>query len=708
MLKNIVNKIKELFELYSFNIEDESMPGKYLVFSCRKGYFNNVEIVVFDSTFDTTTLVEEYRKSGYAVKVTDFESLEIVHSSLFKGFFDVINTKSRLANNYNEFCKSQSEKKLLSEYKYIPCSYINFNNICSDNLISFIIEKVMQPSASLTIIEAPAGFGKTCTSYEIMKAISEYNDESICILAELSKNRKAAIFRYVLYSEIDAIFNGLKYNLVESEIKAGRLPVIIDGFDELLSKSIDEIKSDSVSENKNDVQSMLKTISQLLSDDSKAKIILTSRKSSIFTGQIFDEWIEQNNLSCDISRIELGQPKIYEWLGDKKAGYVKTNMPELFNVANPLLLNTLLNIDEESLIGLDSENIINKYFESILSREQERQSLKMGHKEQMVTMKKLASAFVQYDITAEESKYIREILEDIMNESIDDYISRYSEYGVDENVPDKDQFLMKLVHHAFLDRIHIGKNEIGFINDFTFGYLIGQALLDCDLSSSDLGYKHIDLLATAYQSCKEDTKNKLFNIISDQVELLNESQILQIDQKLLNRPSRSFKDVTFDSFIFDLTFEFPKDKMFENCIFSNCSFFNNVFSVNSFKECRFYNCSFNDIQVIDTPTENKNLIFIKCKGFEIFSKIGASHVSTEDTGKNYQKILLEQFWKTGKDKAEVRCGFNTVYRGLSTNLVKEVDKALDELISKGFIVKKSVCYELNFSHINEIKEILGR
>ena len=106
------------------------------------------------------------------------------------------------------------------------------------------------------------------------------------ILAELSKKRRARIFQYVLLEEMDRKFSQLSSKLVRTQIQEGRIPLIIDGFDELLSRI------DNESEHSDDAISMLDTISSLLQSGSQSKILLTSRKSSIFTGDLFDEWVE--------------------------------------------------------------------------------------------------------------------------------------------------------------------------------------------------------------------------------------------------------------------------------------------------------------------------------------------------------------------------------------------------------------------------------
>ena len=110
------------------------------------------------------------------------------------------------------------------------------------NLIEYIYNRLFLQGAQLIIVEAAAGFGKTSVSYELIKKLADEPQGTIPIITELSKNRTASIFRYVLLSEIDSKFSGLNSELVTYEIKQGRIPLIIDGFDELLSKSHDDVQ----------------------------------------------------------------------------------------------------------------------------------------------------------------------------------------------------------------------------------------------------------------------------------------------------------------------------------------------------------------------------------------------------------------------------------------------------------------------------------
>jgi Cdc6-like AAA superfamily ATPase len=106
------------------------------------------------------------------------------------------------------------------------------------SIIEKITDIINAKGPHLVILEAAAGFGKTCTAYEVLKEIVCSDDKNnIPIFAELSRNRKASVFKYVLLDEIDRLFHYLKSDLVIYEIIQGRIPLIIDGFDELITKS---------------------------------------------------------------------------------------------------------------------------------------------------------------------------------------------------------------------------------------------------------------------------------------------------------------------------------------------------------------------------------------------------------------------------------------------------------------------------------------
>lgn len=319
-----IEKIVELYTLFGFDVKDKQ--DEFIVFQYNKSYFNNIEIVILSDNSNYNNVKKQYEGIGFYVGIRKYTSLEDIHQQLFDGFFKLEYTKNKNMKAYTDFCKMQTGKRSFNEeYKYIECEYsLNFGPINNDDeMTTFVVNRIDNDEHSnLIIVEAAAGFGKTCLSYQLLNIMSESNKRKIPMLIELSKNRKASIFRYVLLSEIDANFSGLNYDLVEKEILNGNIILIIDGFDELLSKSINN-QIESNDEQIKDAKTMLDTIALFLTDKSKAKIVLTSRKSSIFTGEVFDNWIEKRQLSCLIDRIQLGKPNPIKWIGKDKAALLK-------------------------------------------------------------------------------------------------------------------------------------------------------------------------------------------------------------------------------------------------------------------------------------------------------------------------------------------------------------------------------------------------
>ena len=118
------------------------------------------------------------------------------------------------------------------------------------------------------------------------------------IFMKLEKDRSANTFRYLLLTHIDRDFDiQLKNDIVIKNIKNGRIPIIIDGFDELLSKDLDEGKQDTAF---GEVETMLSTIADLPTN--RAKVVLTSRKTAIFSGPSFAEWYNNQKKRIQLSR----------------------------------------------------------------------------------------------------------------------------------------------------------------------------------------------------------------------------------------------------------------------------------------------------------------------------------------------------------------------------------------------------------------------
>lgn len=283
-----LNLVDKLFESYNYKIAKSSTKD-VRIYTLQYGMYHAAEIISFDENTDVSKFKNEFSELGYATEIKVVKNIEEVEEYLFEGFFIKTPLGNELKNRYKNFVKKQlSNLPEGSDYKYIDS---DFDLLLQDKLGDIteaksysskdnsIISKIKDlftetKGALFIIIEAPAGFGKTCTANEILNSITVENSKILPFFTELSRNREARVFKHILLNEIDDQFpNGIKQNVVLEQIYKGRIPLIIDGFDELITKE----------SNKEDVESMLSTIVDLLQND--AKIVITSRKTAILNSE---------------------------------------------------------------------------------------------------------------------------------------------------------------------------------------------------------------------------------------------------------------------------------------------------------------------------------------------------------------------------------------------------------------------------------------
>ncbi|MBR0091053.1 MAG: hypothetical protein IJP92_05085 [Lachnospiraceae bacterium] len=703
----INNAIDELYKLYGF-VKDRD-EGFCSVYVYDQGYFNNAEIYVYDEscTEELRNIKQDYERSGYYVSQKQEKNIEVFANELFKGFFRISETNQRINYEYDSFCKRQS-KKLGSEYTYQVSSYSVDGEVQGGRLLDVLIDMMNYEKACLIILEAPAGFGKTCTSYEIAHRIAEEETERIPMLAELSKDRTARIFKHVLLSEIDRRFTRLSSELVLTQIIKGRIPLIVDGFDELLLNS----NSSNDFEKEEDSSSMLDTIAELFQSGSIAKVLITSRKTAMFAGEDFEEWIIDKLGENRVMRIQILPPKMEEWLSKEKREVLNEKKVNIERVSNPVLFSMLNSIslsEFEKKINTPGD-ILDEYLMILFNREKDRQQLLISVDEQKKIMRQLAAMMVMLDISCDEKEGIKALIEEIIEEDIPKYLDEYGQCG--ELIPTEEEFVIKLLNSAMLDRIKIESDLIGFVNDFVFGFFIGEAIICDNISMQDVGEKY---LTKAIESMSAYwNKGKLFNIIDESGICLSTEQKVLIETKLVNRLEYDHVDEYISDIVFDEQINLDTNKYFYNCIFSNCVFVNCSVKTILFEGCQFINCGFYDLNIIEVEGVQEESVFITCKGEDslrdaIHRCLNKSFSASEvDEEKDYERIVLEQFWMIGSERAEMRKSFRTLYKGIEQKQRKKVGMAIDRLEKKDIIKKLTYCFELNTMKMNEIKLILGR
>lgn len=316
-----IDLLDKLFEQYGYVHKEHNTS--VCVYLLNQGMYHGAEVISLDDT-DKSDIVNRYSKLGYSTKLQHFKTVDEAEKYLFTGFFNPKATKADINRRYNEFKEAQLRFYGNSdiEYKYINVPYFVYREADGDikrgtkDVVSDIQEEITRKGAHLIIVEAAAGFGKTCTAYELYKSFLNSDQYTKPIFTELFNNRNAKQFKYVLWSEIDKEKDTTaKQDIVIYNIKKGRIPLIIDGFDELLSKDIDSGHNDQ-QDDFEQVETMLSTIGELL--DGEAKVVLTSRKTAIFAGPEFIDWVEKYNGRFDVVRFQIEKPEIREWLSAER------------------------------------------------------------------------------------------------------------------------------------------------------------------------------------------------------------------------------------------------------------------------------------------------------------------------------------------------------------------------------------------------------
>lgn len=695
-------KVEQLYSIYGFKKTDETEC--ILVFTYSNGYFHNVEIVRFKENENVDEIKREYEKLGYSVRIIDYVSCEETQKLLFKGFFDVDNIHKRLLQDYNNFCELQSKKLFGARYEYVQPTYTWDNSTGDGKLSSNILAQLQEDGPQLIILEAAAGYGKTCTSYEIVKEIAERDKDYAPIFTELSKNRKAALFRYVLLDEIDRKFTTLSSDLVIAEIRNGNVPLVIDGFDELISRSNKDMGyDDSVADD--DSKTMLDTIAELYLEGCSTKIVLTSRKSAIFTGDIFEEWAKKHLPFCNITRVSIEEPTIKDWIGYDKANYLEKQRIPFASIVNPILLAFMRSMDDEKFkeICSDVERVIDYYFESLLERERERQALQLSVDEQYQIMEQLAYEFIDFDIVSEEISFIRDLFIDIIHDKFKTYRERY--ISIEER-PTEEEFATKLAGHALLNRVSPRKNEIGFINDFIFGILIGDDIVKNPSILEKMDGKYVEIACTAYASRSEEKRDRLLELVMPYITRLNYEQQLEIELKLAFTIKRDYEQHYYSNRIFNQDVFFDGTYKFRNCTFRNCTFKECIIMTSAFVSCQFYDCKFYDIMVERDTTENCQLVFAGCSGHDEFAEL-ASYEDEICYDEDYEKTVLSRYWGKGERYSKGKLPEMLLMRTHSVEERTGTENALESLKRKDLIFKEGHYWYLNKDKIKEIKEILG-
>lgn len=700
--KNVLYKI---YTTYGFDAtyEEEDQIG---VYTYKKGRYFGADIVPLHRSSEIISKSEEikdyYSKIGYAAEVKLFDSVESAEEELYKSFFSFDATITRLKRKYADFEKKQTRNLLGNKYQYIDTPFEDFDENSEEQVKKGLLKRI-QTILSLTrpqliIIEAAAGYGKTCAAYEILKLISESEQSKTPIFTELARNRGAKIFRYILLDEIDIEFPTLSSDLVIHEIKKGRVPLIIDGFDELLDKvNIDDIDNQLFDE----IETMLDTIGTLL--EGSSKIILTTRKTAIFSGLDFNKWFLKWESKFDVSRLALKEPRIKDWLGQDRLDKIKVHDIPIQYIANPVLLTFLRNVVEEEFDKMvnNPEHLVSQYFERMLEREKERQNLILTVKHQYEIFKNVVKMLMDFDITVESKEFFKEIIKEQNIKLLEYTRSLYTAH----DRPSIDNLVDTLATHALLDRKGRDESQIGFINDFIIGTFIGEIICEASVEKIERDYSQymIDLASTAYKVQNRKNKQLLWEKIKSVTTIFSQEAIFSYDIVLREALMRPYEEITiYELTFFNISFKHHviSSSVFIKCYFKNCKFDVSFFRSVSFIDCTFDGCEMESDQLLDNTSD---ISTIKC--IEINCHVLANaRYDLEIADLDMETQILTNLWTISLTK---RQHVMQLLQGYEKGLRKNVLGALKNLSDKGIIKITGSHIYFNPNRIDEIKRITG-
>ena len=620
-------EVVKLFVEYGFEHQEKLSGKRFLVFTFKSGFFHNVEIVLLTNDIDESdkkeieNVIKDYKKLHFSIgDPSEYSNIDEIRKKLFDGFFETKEWKNNISEMYNTFCSDvlkslpvlNSLPEGSSKYSYINSSYVkNDEQILSGSIVDDIINQLSSTDPCLILMEAPAGFGKTCTSYEIINrmALSKQASAPIPFFTEFSRDRQAVTFSHIFVREVDRSFR-VKSDLVIQEVQKGRIVVVLDGFDELLHDTKD--KTDGTQKQTfESVEPMLETIGDLLIDN--AKIIITSRRSAVFDSAFFHEWMNARERKFNIIRYRINPPKLSDWQSEDRISAIKKTPLVLENLSNPVLLSFLRFIDDSKFNDLMNKpfEIIDTYIESMLDRERDRQELRMSSEEQNEVLTAIALDMSTKNYTSTSKDELVNNIKLLCGPLLEKTRNTYP-IGTKPTI---DKLATTLSHHCFFDRSSCN-NSIQFINEFVFGYYLSNCLMQSEDWLPD-NERFLEPAVLSFQAREKEKKECMWGKIETIKAILEKSDRMKFEILLRGKidddayDNSDIKEVFFENISLFETNKI-KNTAFTNCKFRGCQFYWNNFSGVSFVNCTFWNCN----SKINEDDETLSVDFYNCTSSE--------------------------------------------------------------------------------------------
>lgn len=707
-------KIVHLYQKYGFIYRGEFSNSDFLAFTFQSGFFNNAEVISLND--NSGRIIElmnesanELEQLGFSVKKTFYDCIEDIEKALFDGFFHIEDWKNKIRQEYQNHCdKTLSIIPSAScEYKYVDVPYLKNEKALSGNLIKDICLGFNKFGPQLSIIEAPAGFGKTCTSFEIINdLVNSSENTQLPFFTEFSRDRQARVFQHILVQEVDRSFSSVKSNVVIDEVKNGKIVIVLDGFDELLHDNSTDLQNNDEFDNS---EPMLDTISELLT--SNAKIVLTSRRSAIFDSESFNNWVERNRENFEINRYRLSMPRINDWLSSDRITKLKKHNIYVKDLSNPVLLSFLRCIDNNDFDSIceNPENILDVYFSTMLDREMERQALNMSQDQQKKVLSAVANDMCENNYTADTKENLIDTIKKLCGDLLHDVRLLYS----NKDRPSIDKLATTLSNHAFFDRSSNGENNIEFINEFVFGNYISENILNSDDEWIAGNERFVEPAVLSYSPRPKENKILLWSKLHPMLEFLDKSSVMRFES-ILNYEvgKKNYSNSDINSVEFKSTTFFSNTSA-SNIVFFECTFKKSEFFLDDLTEITFYNCNFWDCSFVSSSSGEIN--FYNCQSNNSFIQdIENTNVELESDNNNapidIREYILDSIWPKGSNNIDKLYFFTGNLFKNNELSKKEILKEIKKLKRDNILLdnenKKFIF--LNKDKVSDVKKILGR
>ena len=705
-------QVIDIFRQYGFEYNKSSSNSSYLTFTYKSGFFHNAEVVQVASDptdeKDIDKKIKDLEQLGVSIKKNRYHTIEDVELGLFRGFFDVENWKKRIQDEYlsyvNSIVKSFSKECVAEDYSYVNTPYSMDGSAVEDvDIITSLTEDIRGEGAKLLLVEAPAGFGKTSTSYELIHRLVSTGDLPIPFFTEFSRDRQARIFSHVFIREVDRAFSQVKSDVVVKEVQSGRVVMVLDGFDELLSDENYENR-DHDYEN---AEPMLQTVGELL--EKNAKVVITSRRAAIFDGSTFNEWVQSQEEKFSFKRYRIHSPKVDDWLDFDRRNKLEKVGVDLSKLSNPVLLSYLRSLNDKNFSNEceSPEKIVSKYFQTMLEREMDRQNLLMSPEVQSEILALVAGDMCDKNYTSEKKEKLIDFIKDKCSSILEESRKLYTP----KDRPTVDGLATTLSTHAFFDRSSQGEGKLEFVNEFIFGNYIAEHIISAsgDWLASD--ERFVEPAINAYEVRGDDDRLSLWSSLEYMSEFLSDSDRFRFELKMLGGKTISdFSSASINSVDVDsgkLFFDAEVHEIcFSNCIFRNTDFFTNNMNNPTFINCRFYDCqvegeSFSDFEFLNCVSNNNVL--------DIFDSGDANKSCDEPS--DLTKSILRKFVQLGSGRVDrLHIPLASIYKLSMQGVTKrELTREIKRLKKKGFLhdATDNSYIAIDNSRMGEVRRILG-